>query len=77
MGGVTGVLVDAFQRQKEDEYEKILELCHLHGITLSKNLLEKGTLDCAVFGITFDKITNCRVLSHVEFLYAQLASHYP
>ncbi|XP_028398028.1 EF-hand calcium-binding domain-containing protein 12-like [Dendronephthya gigantea] len=44
MGGVTGVLVDAFQRQKENEYEKILELCHLHGIPLSKNLLERVLL---------------------------------
>ena len=42
MGGATGMLVDTFQRQKQHEYERILELCHLHGVPLSKNLLQKG-----------------------------------
>ena len=36
------MLVDTFQRQKQHEYERILELCHLHGVPLSKNLLQKG-----------------------------------
>lgn len=44
MGGVTGMLVDTFQRQKQHEYERMLELCHLHGVPLSKNLLERVLL---------------------------------
>ena len=44
MGGITGMLVDTFQRQKQHEYEQILKLCHLHGVPLSKNLLERVLL---------------------------------
>ena len=44
MGGITGMIVDTFQRQKQHEYEQILKLCHLHGVPLSKNLLERGKM---------------------------------
>ena len=42
MGGETGLMVDRYQKQKHEEYEAILKLCHLHGVQLSKTMLEKG-----------------------------------
>jgi hypothetical protein len=38
------MLVDTYQRQKQHEYEQIVEICHLHGVPLSKNLLERGRM---------------------------------
>ena len=44
MGEDTGLIVDKFQKQKQKEYEAILELCHLHGVQFSKNMLERGKI---------------------------------
>lgn len=44
MGGVTGLMVDKFQKDKQKEYEEILELCHLYGVQLSKGMLERVLL---------------------------------
>ncbi|XP_046840765.1 EF-hand calcium-binding domain-containing protein 12-like [Xenia sp. Carnegie-2017] len=44
IGGPTGPLIDDFQKRQRREYEQIVELCHHHGLPLSKNILERVLL---------------------------------
>ena len=42
IGEDIGPVIDKLHERSRREYEKVLELCHLHGVKLSRDLLERG-----------------------------------
>ena len=42
LGGRVGEMVDRYRKMTMKEYNDVVELCHMHGVQLSKDLLERG-----------------------------------
>ena len=42
LGGRVGEMVDRYRKMTMKEYNDVVELCHMHGVQLSKGVLERG-----------------------------------
>ena len=42
LGGRVGEMVDRYRKMTMKEYNDVVELCHMDGVQLSKDLLERG-----------------------------------
>lgn len=42
LGGRVGEMVDRYRKMTMKEYNDVVELCHMHGVQLSKGLLGRG-----------------------------------
>ena len=42
LGGRVGEMVDRYRKMTVKEYNDVVELCHMHGVQLSKGVLGRG-----------------------------------
>ena len=42
LGGRMGEMVDRYRKMTMKEYNDVVELCHMHGVQLSKGVLGRG-----------------------------------
>ena len=42
LGGRVGEMVDRYRKMTVKEYNDVVELCHMHGVQLSKDVLGRG-----------------------------------
>lgn len=43
LGGRVGEMVDRYRKMTMKEYNDVVELCHMHGVQISKGQLARGT----------------------------------